>query len=171
MPASCASRAAARRSTSIDEAAIRRAAKGPIEIVRDGNFLAILGADETVVEAAAAVAPDHVAWDGVDPINPFQEEARWLLQQPSLDRVVGAPPPPIRRPAATRREATFTRMHIAHASVAPSCGIAVYRDGRLEVWTHSQGVYPLRAALARTLKLDPAAISVHARAGAGLLRP
>src|SRR5262249_52907440 len=33
---------------SFDEAALRRAAKGPIEIVRHGNFLAILGADETV---------------------------------------------------------------------------------------------------------------------------
>ena len=76
----------------IDEAAIRRAAKGPVEIVRDGNFVAILGADETVVEAVAAVAPGHVTWDGIDPINPFQEEARWLLQQPSIDRVVGAPP-------------------------------------------------------------------------------
>src|SRR5438132_6372902 len=41
----------------VDEAALRRAAKGPIEIVRDGNFLAILGTDETVVEAVAAVAP------------------------------------------------------------------------------------------------------------------
>ena len=76
---------------SVDEAALRRAAKGPIEIVRDGNFLAILGADETVVEAVAAVAPNHVAWDGVDAINPFQEEARWLLQQPSIDRTIGAP--------------------------------------------------------------------------------
>ena len=67
MPGSCASRAAARRSRAIDEAAIRRAAKGAIEIVRDGNFLAIVGADETVVEAVAAVAPKHVAWDGVEP--------------------------------------------------------------------------------------------------------
>ena len=29
-------------------------------------------------------------WDGVDAINPFQEEARWLLQQPSIDRTIGA---------------------------------------------------------------------------------
>ena len=150
----------------VDEAAIRRAAKAPIEILRDGNFLAILGADETVVEAVAAVAPGHVTWDGVDPINPFQEEARWLLQQPSLDRVVGAPPAD---PASggTRREATFTRMHIAHASIAPSCAMAVYQGGHLQVWSHTQGVYPLRAALARTLKLDPAAISVRHMQGPG----
>jgi nicotinate dehydrogenase subunit B len=147
----------------VDEAAIRRAAKGPIEIVRDGNFIAILGADETVVESVAAVAPNHVVWDGVDAINPFQEEARWLLQQPSIDRTIG----PRAAPGGGRLEATYTRMHIAHASVAPSCGVALYRDGRLTVWTHSQGVYPLRDALARTLKLDPAAISVKHVQGPG----
>jgi len=150
----------------VNEAAIRRAAKSPVEILRDGNFLAILGADETGVEAAAAVAPGHVSWDGVDPINPAQEEARWLLQQPSIDRVVGAPPAQP-APAATRREATYTRMHIAHASIAPSCAMALYEGGRLEVWTHTQGVYPLKAALARTLKLDPGAISVKHVQGPG----
>ncbi len=151
----------------VDETALRRAAKGPIDIVRNGNFLAISGSDETVVEAVAAVAPNHVVWDGVDAINPFQEEARWLLQQPSIDRLLGAPPPVAPTPAANRYEATYTRMHIAHASVAPSCGVAVYRDGRLEVWTHSQGVYPLRDALARTLKIDPAKISVRHMQGPG----
>jgi CO/xanthine dehydrogenase Mo-binding subunit len=151
----------------VDEAALRRATKRPIEIVRHGNFLAILGADETVVEAVAGVAPNHVAWDGVEAINPFQEEARWLLQQPSIDRVIGPAPPSEPVAAANRYEATYTRMHIAHASVAPSCGLALYRDGRLTVWTHSQGVYPLRDALARTLKLDPAAISVKHMQGPG----
>jgi nicotinate dehydrogenase subunit B len=156
--------------TAVDEAAIYRAAqkagKGAIEILRDGNFLAITGADETTVEAVAAIAPGHVAWDGVDPINPAQEEARWLLQQPSIDRVVGAPPADP-APAATRREATYTRMHIAHASIAPSCAMALYEGGHLEVWTHTQGVYPLKAALARTLKLDPTAISVKHVQGPG----
>ncbi len=152
---------------SIDEAALLRAAKSPIEIIRDGNFLAIVGTDETAVEAVAAAAPNHVAWDGVDAINPFQEEARWLLQQPSIDRTLGSPPPSDPVPGMRRHEATYTRMHIAHASVAPSCALAVYRDGRLQVWTHSQGVYPLRDALARTLKLDPAAISVKHVQGPG----
>jgi nicotinate dehydrogenase subunit B len=152
---------------SVDEAALRRAAKGPIEIVRHGNFLAVLGTDETVVEAVAAAAPNHVAWDGVDPINPYQEEARWLLQRPSIDRTIGPPPPSEPSPGATRYEAIYTRMHVAHASVAPSCGLALFRDGHLTVWTHSQGVYPLRDALARTLKLDPAAISVKHVQGPG----
>jgi nicotinate dehydrogenase subunit B len=150
----------------IDEAALRRAAKGPIEILRDANFLAILGADETLVDAVAAVAPNHVTWEGVEAINPFQEEARWLLQQPSIDRTIG-PPPAEPAPGTVRHEASFTRMHIAHASVAPSCGLALWRDGRLQVWTHSQGVFPLREALARSFELDPAAISVKHVQGPG----
>src|SRR5215472_1531660 len=151
----------------IDERAIRHSTKGQIEIIRDGNFVAILGSDETAVEAAASAASNHVTWDGVDPLNPFQEEARWLLQQPSIDRVIGAPPPSDEAPGRSRYEATYTRMHIAHASVAPSCALALYRDGQLQVWTHSQGVYPLRDALARTLKLDPATISVKHVQGPG----
>ena len=151
----------------VDAGALHRAANSPIEIVRDGNFLAIVGADETAVEAVAAVAPNHVAWDGVDTINPFQEEARWLLQQPSDDRTVGAALPPDPTLRRQQHEATYTRMHVAHASIAPSCALAVYQDGRLQVWTHSQGVYPLRDALARTLKLDPGAISVKHVQGPG----
>jgi CO/xanthine dehydrogenase Mo-binding subunit len=151
---------------SINEAAIRRAAKVPVEIVRDGNFLAIVGEDETAVEAAAAVAPGHIQWDGIEPLNPLQEEARWLLQQPTIDQTLGAPPADP-APADARREATYSRMHIAHASVAPSCGVALYEGGKLQVWTHCQGVFPLRAALARTLKLDPAAISVRHVQGPG----
>ena len=147
----------------VNDAALHRAAKGPIEIIRDGNFLAIVGTDETVAEAVAAVAANHVTWDGIDAVNPFQEEARWLLQQPSIDRTIGPPP----MAARGQLEATYTRMHIAHASIAPSCALALYRDGHLQVWTHSQGVYPLRNALAKTLKLDPAAISVKHMQGPG----
>src|SRR5207247_1933916 len=70
-------------------------------------------------------------------------------------------------PAARPRDAPSPRMPIAHASIAPSCAIAVYKDGDLGVGSHTQGVYPLRAALARTLKLDPAAISVRHMQGPG----
>jgi CO/xanthine dehydrogenase Mo-binding subunit len=149
----------------LDEAAIHRAAKGPIDILRDGNFVAIIGDDETAVDAAAAVAPNHVTWDNLDAILPYQEEARWLLQQPSIDRVIGPPAPTA--PFPNRYEATFTRMHVAHASIGPSSGLAIYQDGHLTVWSHTQGVYPLRAALARTLNLDPACISVKHAQGPG----
>ncbi|MBI3514414.1 MAG: xanthine dehydrogenase family protein molybdopterin-binding subunit [Proteobacteria bacterium] len=152
---------------SIDEAAIRRAARGPIEFVRHGDFLAIVGQQEAAVDAAGTAAPDHVTWQGVEPISSVQQEAAWLLQRPAIDRRVGAPEPHASPRNRQRHEATYTRGHLGHASIAPSCGLALYRDGHLTVWTHSQGVYPLRAALAQSLALDPAVISVRHVQGPG----
>ncbi len=150
----------------IDEAAIRRVARGPISFVRDGNFLAIVGDDETAVENAAAAAADQVRWSGVERPSALQQEANWLLQRPSIDRVIGAAESDSTR-GRQSYEATYTRGHLAHASIAPSCALALYRDGHLTVWTHCQGVFPLRVALSRMLKLDPSAISVRHVQGPG----
>jgi len=151
---------------SVDEQAIRRVARGPIAFVRDGNFLAIVGDNETVVEAAAAAATSHVVWSGAERPAPLQQEAIWLRQRPVVDRIIGKPvtSEPSRGPTF---EATYTRPYLAHASIAPSCGLAIYKDKHLTVWTHCQGVYPLRAALARALSLDPSAISVRHVQGPG----
>jgi CO/xanthine dehydrogenase Mo-binding subunit len=150
----------------VDEAAIKRAAKAPVEFVRSGNFLAVLGDDETAVEWAGAAAPNHVTWQNVERPVPLQQEANWLLQRPSIDKLIGEPEPS--DPQGRQRfEATYTRGYLAHASISPSCGLALYKDGRLTVWTHCQGVFPLRAALARTLKLEPSAITVHHVQGSG----
>jgi len=150
----------------IDEAAIRRAAHGEIEFVRHGDFLAIVGDDETAVEAAAVAAQTHVKWHGVEPLNPLQQQASSLLQQPTIDRTVGAPPSDAAG-RASHYEATYSRGYLAHASIAPSCAFAEFRDGHLTVWTHAQGVFPLRASLAQSLGLDPKNISVRHVQGPG----
>ncbi len=152
--------------TAVDEAAIKRAAKGPIEFVRNGNFLAIVGETELAVEAAAAAAVNHVTWANVEAPTPLQQEASWLLQRPAVDRVLGDAEPADAQ-GRRRFEATYTKPYLAHASISPSCGLALYENGHLTVWTHCQGVFPLRAALARTLKLEPSAITVHHAQGAG----
>jgi nicotinate dehydrogenase subunit B len=152
--------------SSIDENAIRRAAKGPIEFIRNGNFLAIVGDGETAVEAASLAAVSHVAWQNVEAPTPTQQGANWLLQRPAVDRVFGAPDTD--NPQGRERfEATYTRGYLAHASISPSCGLALYQDAKLTVWTHCQGVYPLRAALAKILKLEPSSIIVHHVQGSG----
>jgi CO/xanthine dehydrogenase Mo-binding subunit len=151
----------------VDEEAIRKAAKGPIEFIRHGNFLAIVGDDEDVVEAAAAKAATHVTWDGIEPLAPFQAEAKWLLQRPSVDRLIGEPEDAAKLRGLKTHEATYTKPHLAHASIAPSCGLALYKDGKLRVWSHTQGVFPLRGALCRATKLPPEAITVTHVQGAG----
>ena len=150
----------------VDEQAIKAAAKAPLEFVRNGNFLAIVGNDETAVDAAALAASNHVTWKNVEKPTPLQQEAAWLVQRPSEDRIIG-PAEPADAQGRERFEATYTKPHIAHASISPSCGLALYKDGQLTVWTHCQGVFPLRAALARALKLDASKIIVQHVQGAG----
>src|SRR3569833_3272175 len=150
----------------IDEAAIRRAAKAPVEFVRTGNFLAIVGEDETAVERAAVAALNAVRWANVEQPAASQQEATWLLQRPMVDIRFGAPEAPA-SPGTERFEAAYSRGYLAHASISPSCGLALYKDGRLTVWTHSQGVFPLRGALARTRKLAPEQITVQHVQGSG----
>lgn len=152
----------------IDEAALRRAAKGEIEIVRSGDFVALVGADEMAVERAGLAAETHVTWDGVEPISPQAEDAKWVLQQPTVDNAYGAPEAEASAATSGQRvEARISRAHLAHASIAPSCALASFQDGKLEVWSHSQGVFPLRAAIAGMLKLDPSAVTVRHVQGAG----
>ena len=150
----------------IDEAAIRRAAKAPVEIVRNGNFLALVGDDETAVERAAVAALNAVRWANVEQPAASQQEATWLLQRPMVDIKFGAPET-APAPGTERFEATYSRGYLAHASISPSCGLALYKDGHLTVWTHCQGVFPLRGALARTLKLAPEQITVQHVQGSG----
>jgi nicotinate dehydrogenase subunit B len=144
----------------IDEAAIKRAAKAPIQFVRNGNFLAIVGIDENVVDLAGAAAVNHVTWQNVEAPTPLQQEAAWLLQRPAIDRIIGAPEPADAQ-GNERFEATYSRGHLAHASISPSCGLAQFDGNHLTVWTHCQGVFPLRGALVKTLGLDASAITVH----------
>jgi CO/xanthine dehydrogenase Mo-binding subunit len=50
-----------------------------------------------------------------------------------------------------------------HAAIGPSCAIGLFKDDTLTVWTHSQGVYPLRAALAKMLGLPEERVhAIHA---------
>jgi CO/xanthine dehydrogenase Mo-binding subunit len=131
-------------------------------LVRDGSFLAVAAEDEyAAVRAALAAA----------------SAARWILE-PSLDRddiysrlrtnprvslpvVDGIPretslDEPDSRPPETARTVTaeFERPYTMHGAIGPSAAVALFEANRLTVWTHSQGIYPLRAAIAETLELD-----------------
>jgi CO/xanthine dehydrogenase Mo-binding subunit len=149
---------------SLDEAAIRRAAKGELQIVRDANFVAFVSPVEGAAQAAAAAAPAHATWNNVRHIEPPQQEAAWLKGQPSIDRTIGAP-----AAGSPRRpfQITISRPYIAHASMGPSCALAEFKDGHLTVWSHGQGMHPLRRNLAVVLGLPVEAITARHLHGAG----
>jgi len=151
---------------SLDEAAIRHSAgDASIEIVREGQFVALLSASEAAVNAAIGVAEQTAAWDGARDLAPSLSETPSLKELPSEAFAPAEPPP---EPSNRRRlTASYSRPYIAHGSMGPSCGLAVMRDGELTVWCHSQGVYPLRQLLARVCGLEAVKIKVIQAQGAG----
>src|SRR5690606_12069895 len=64
-------------------------------------------------------------------------------------------------------EASFSRQFIAHASIGTVCAVAIWENGSLTVWSHSQGVFALRSALATTLSLTENEVAVVHMPGAG----
>jgi len=63
--------------------------------------------------------------------------------------------------------ARYRKPWIAHASIAPSCALARWQGGQLEVWSHSQGIFHLRRDLALAFGIDAAAVRVRHVDGAG----
>ena len=60
-----------------------------------------------------------------------------------------------------------TRPYLSHGSIGPSAAVALFKDDRLEVWSHAQGPFPLRDALAMVLNMPATDIDVIHRPGAG----
>ncbi|MBU1317204.1 MAG: molybdopterin-dependent oxidoreductase [Alphaproteobacteria bacterium] len=152
------------RLTALDEAAVRRRAGGDISIIRIGNFVALVGADETAVRAAAVAAAEYAVWSGARVLRPDSASAEWLAAQPSTDALIGDPPVEAQ---IDRLSYTFTRPFLSHGSLAPSCALALYRQGTLTVWSHAQGMHPLRDNIARTLGLPIENVACHHLQGAG----
>ncbi len=152
---------------SVDEARIRRAAGPPITIVRLHDFLAFAAEDEAAADRALEAAAGAVTWSGGNAGQPLHADPRYLLTLPTIDRVVTAPARAGSAGTGRAVEATYTRPYIAHGSIGPSCALGLWDGARLTVWSHSQGVGPLRHSIARALRLDPGTVTVLHRPGAG----
>jgi CO/xanthine dehydrogenase Mo-binding subunit len=150
---------------SVNDAAVK-AMPGVVAVVRDGSFLGVIAErEEQAINARAALA-DGAKWN-LGPELPDPERIfDHLKSLPSDDQVIGVKDAPVLA-GGRMFQATYTKPYLAHASIGPSCALAEMRDGKLTVWTHSQGVFPLRAELAKTLKMPPAAIRCIHVEGAG----
>ncbi len=139
----------------------------PSRVVRRGNFVAVVAGEE--IDAMRAAQRLRVTWRETADLPPMGDLHAWMRSQPVRDEVVtqrgdvGA----TLAGASARLRAAYAQPFQAHASVGPSCAVAELRDGLLTIWCSSQGIYPLRAALADLLGMPPERIRVIFLEGAG----
>jgi nicotinate dehydrogenase subunit B len=144
-----------------------RAVGGLVAIVRDGNFAGVISETEDGAEAALGALRKGATWSAGETLPDEDGLAEWLKAQPVESTVIDN-----RKASQTgEKQRTirqqYTRPYLAHASIAPSCAMAQWSGERVRVWTHSQGVYFLRADLALVLKLPIENITVEHMEGAG----
>jgi CO/xanthine dehydrogenase Mo-binding subunit len=144
-----------------------RAVTGLAAIVRDGNFAGVVSETEDGAEAALKALRKGAAWSAGETLPDEDGLAEWLKAQPAESTVID------RKTAVRSGEKhrtirrQYTRPYLAHGSIAPSCAMAQWTGDHVHVWTHSQGVYFLRADLAIVLKLPLEHITVEHMEGAG----
>jgi len=134
--------------------------------VGDGRLVVVVAEREEQAVRAVARIRDATRWEitgrhDADPVDAFRS-------RPAVERTVRADEGVAEALAAGHAaRATYTRPYQAHGSMAPSCAVAVAGDDRLIVWTHSQGVYPLRRELAALLGVGQDRVRVIHRDGPG----
>jgi nicotinate dehydrogenase subunit B len=139
------------RSADIDEAA---KTPGVVKVICDGNFLAVVAKREFQAIKAMRTLAASAEWDETAKLPIHGNLADVIVALPSRDLKI-LDNHQAARPAVRTLEASYSRPYQSHGSIGPSCAVAQLVDGVVSVWTHTQGVYPDRAAIAEMLRLPP----------------
>src|SRR5262245_26648041 len=150
----------------LDATAVERM-PGVIKVVRDGSFVAVITQREYPAVQAMRALADAATWTENPESMPDQKDVfSHILDLPSQDTAIldrG-------QPASGEKtvQADYRRAYQMHASIGPSCAaVAQMENETLSVWTHAQGVYPLRKALAEMLKMPAERIRCIHTEGSG----
>ncbi len=138
-----------------------------VRVVRLGNFVGVVAErEEQVVRAAQQI---QVTWRETTHWPQQADLYSYIHSQPTTDNVIveeGKVDAAFKR-AVTRLTATYAQPFQAHASIGPSCAVADVQTDRAVIWSNSQGIFPLRGALAELLNMPPEQVQVIHAEGAG----
>jgi len=125
---------------------------GVVQVVRHGRFTAVVTDDEW--QAVKALHRLQAAgWERAgEPLRAKDMRAA-IRGLPARDVPIFDYPGPLAPADAHTLRARYSRPCLMHGSIGPSCAVALWEDDSVTVWTHSQGVHPLRKALAELLGL------------------
>ena len=137
-----------------------------VKVVRDGSFLGVLAEREEEAIAAAAKLRVKCTWEEGPPVP---DDMRTWLKAHVTERIISKEKADATAKArgVTRVQASYTKPAIAHASIGPSCALARWKGDKLEVWSHTQGIFGLRLDLAKILGMREEDIVVTHVEGAG----
>jgi nicotinate dehydrogenase subunit B len=151
---------------SVDEKELRSVVPSLLTVVKNGSFLAVLCEDEYQAVKAQRHLSSQAKWSVPDNPVAAKPSPEYFKNLTVQSRTVKTAPIPFPE-NGTSIKASYFKPYVMHGSIGPSCAVAFYNDGMLQVWTHSQGAYPLRDTFSKLLNIPAAQINVTCMRGAG----
>jgi len=139
---------------------------GVVAVVRNGSFLAVVAEREFEAIEAMHLLADAAEWEDTAELPDQETLYDFLLGMPSDDKVI-QDVSGTAAAAVSSHEATYHRPYQMHASIGPSCAVAHFQNGAMTIWSHTQGVYPDRAAIAELLGMEVDRVRIIHVEGAG----
>lgn len=139
---------------------------GFVKIVRDGSFLAVVAEREFQAIKAMRVLAASAQWSEAPSLPNQADIASVLMNLPARDMVIHERRDAAGAPARTL-EATYTKGYHMHGSIGPSCAVALMEGDAMTVWSHTQGVFPDRKAIAELLRMPADKLRVIHVEGSG----
>jgi nicotinate dehydrogenase subunit B len=134
------------------DAAAAESMPGVLKVLRDGRYLAVIAEGEQQAIQAMRALAQGAQWEETpslpDPVDVFA-----ALEVQPAQQIAVRDDGDAETPGAWTVEALYRRAYQMHGSIGPSCAVGLFKDDALTLWTHSQGVYPLRNAIAELLAL------------------
>ncbi len=152
----------------LDENGLMAEVPGVIKTVVKGSFVGVITEREHQAIKAEQYLKNHSEWTTSAPF-PEKENLfthiKEIANNPETVRNEGNVEAAIK--GVETIKAKYTKPYIKHASLGPACGLAMFDGEVLHIWSHSQGIYPLREALATMLYMEAEKIHITAVPGAG----
>lgn len=139
---------------------------GVARVVRRGRFIGVVAEREEQAVAAATVLARCATWRETADLPDADALPAYLRSLPARPMVLSEKGSlPASGTAGVR--AAYSRPFIAHASIGPSCAVACWKDGAIEIWSQSQSIHPTRKDIATTLGVPIDRLTIHHVQGAG----
>jgi len=130
-----------------------------VKVIEVDGFTALVANTEVALDRAWSQLETHPVTRDTTCDGPV---TNWIRHRQALSQTIGNT-----APINASVSQSATRPFLLHASIAPSCAIARFNQGVLEIWTHSQGLFPLRDAVARHLGMNAENVIVRHVPSAG----
>jgi nicotinate dehydrogenase subunit B len=143
----------------LDEKALQKNNPGMLKTVVSGSFVGIITQEEYQAVKAQRWLHQHSQWSAGTKLPAGTDLVSYLKTLPVKTERVGEKGI-MPGESASWIKAQYFKPYLMHGSIGPSCALALYEKERLHVWSHSQGIYPLRESLAKLLQLPAEQIHI-----------